>query len=137
MSEQRIIKFRIYMKSEKRMLYNPYVQDIQGNRDQINDFFNGKNNKYIWMQYTGLKDKTGKDIYEGDIISYKYFKGFSGVEKEIRAEVKFQKGSFGFYEYQRADDEYFDTYSLPNTIVIGNIYENKELLEMKDESSDI
>ena len=84
--------------------------------------------EYELMQYTGLKDKNGKEIYEGDVVSYKYLKGFSKITKEIKAEVEFVSGSFGFYEYQREDDEYFNRDNLVDCIVIGNIYENPELL---------
>lgn len=81
----------------------------------------------VVMQYTGLKDKNGKEIYEGDIISYKYYRGFSGGEKEIIAKVEFIDGCFGFYEFVG----YFNRYDLNESKVIGNIYENPELL--KDE----
>lgn len=79
-------------------------------------------------QYTGLKDKNGKEIYEGDIISYKYYKGFSNIEKEIIAKVEFVNGCFGFYEYQNEHDSYFNCFDLTDTTVIGNVYENPELL---------
>ena len=68
------------------------------------------------MQYTGLKDKNGKGIYEGDIVEHEY----NG--KSIRNIVKFEFGAYfagDFYLYRKR-----------NVIeVIGNIYENHELLK--------
>ena len=74
--------------------------------------------RYI-MQYTGLKDSKGREIYEGDIVF--------GVDNEkdiTRAEVKFRFGGFEpfthYIESRRMDEV--------NCEVIGNIYENPELL---------
>jgi uncharacterized phage protein (TIGR01671 family) len=76
----------------------------------------------ILMQYTGLKDKNGKGIYEGDIIQEKYGNEF-GVGK-----VVFEDGAFWVHF---SDDEYLligcDS---EETEVLGNIYENPELLEV-------
>ena len=72
------------------------------------------------MQYTGLKDMKGKEIYEGDIL----FESFS--EKYFK--VVFENGSF------RAEvDEYsLDLEDYAHICeVVGNIYENPELMEDK------
>jgi len=71
----------------------------------------GKNSEYIPMQFTGLKDKNVKEIYEGDIIKEGYH------EKYGRRIVKWEDD--GFNLFQGGDNSWE---------VIGNIYENPELL---------
>lgn len=70
------------------------------------------------MQWTGLKDTWGDEIYEGDIIRGLYDTGIIGYEW-VRAEVKYDLLE-GFQLAQ------FDLNSIE---IIGNIYENPELLE--------
>jgi len=74
------------------------------------------------MQYTGLKDKNGKEIYEGDIIK-NYSKSF-GAEF-VTKEVKFTEFLLNYgYEHYEMGEISEDTYE-----VIGNIYENPELIK--------
>jgi uncharacterized phage protein (TIGR01671 family) len=75
-----------------------------------NSFKNDKNDRHILMQYTGLKDKNEKEIYEGDIVIPQY-NGFSAFE------VKFEKGKYNIADFKTDECE-----------VIGNIFENVDLL---------
>jgi len=72
--------------------------------------------KFIFLQYTGLKDRNDKEIYEGDIIKVSPLKDFKSV-------VEFDNGMFGYEDI--TNFFMIDT----NCEVIGNIYENKELLK--------
>lgn len=82
----------------------------------------------IVMQYTGIKDKNGFEIYEGDIITGV----FSGNPK-----VKIS-GAVSFWEKGLAwavavhDGSAYMLASVDNIEVIGNIYENPDLLEAKE-----
>ena len=99
--------------------------------------FRGKGNsvgRYVLSktvgQYTGLTDKNGKKIFEGDIV-----KGLFLFGMEIYSEVSFRDGSFGLKWY-RGDVLEFNAFtSICNVVyeVVGNVYDNPELLEKKTE----
>ena len=114
----REIKFRAWNKQTRRM------EDVR----QINFFdsemLNGNSEWYSLrhtelLQYTGLQDKNGIEIYEGDIVSWK-----NKDEDTLKyAKVFFEDGAFRLY------NTYFELKSYENLAVIGNIYENPKLLE--------
>ena len=77
------------------------------------------------MQYTGLKDKNDKEIYEGDIIFAKMM-SISPIGTYVK--VVFDKGSFQV-EDKKGDRCWNDYLIMINGEVIGNVYENPELYE--------
>ena len=107
----RVIKLRVWDVSDERMYYNvTNISDING---------------YI-MQWTGLLDKNGREIYEGDIVRGKY--GKNGIVKNY--EIRWLIGHFAAVDRNNiTGDEHYYPIGLLEGEVIGNIYENPELLE--------
>ena len=109
------IKFRAWVneKLEYDIIW-PYIEDVQ-----LQEFFNDE--RFKLMQYTGLKDKQGKEIYEGDIVELQE-KHWSLSWGPVEV-VSFENGCF--YPWGIGDWEYpSEAY-----LVIGNIYENPELMK--------
>jgi len=133
----REIKFRAWDKKNKEWL-NPNTIGINLNGKGIapdETWLEHDPSNIALMQFTGLHDKNGKEIWEGDIVKYKYGMKISDEEEEP-GEVEeyiepiiFQEGTFypipcGYYP-----DDYWYGYKYYDFKVIGNIYENPELLE--------
>lgn len=111
-------KFNMYDKKEKA-----YIRNIH-NAFELNDCF--KNDDFIVLQHTNKTDKNGKTIVEGDII---YKKGSKNWKNEkLLSKVIWSSDSAAFM----ISDEN-GLHQMPmnsnNIEILGNIYENKELLE--------
>ena len=116
------IKFRAWHKHDKRMMFRGLFDRNWYTESKVGKCIDGihpsdKNNVEI-MQYTGLKDVNNVEIYEGDIIPFENYK----LECIIAEDgVWFENDKLTF----RYDD--LEKYGEP-VKVIGNIYENPELL---------
>jgi len=108
----REIKFRIWDKINRM-----WLRCFNVNLFDIGDLPNVE-----LMQYTGLKDKNGKEIYEGDIVI------LNDAEEENRCVVKYKYGSYILIDGDLRED-LSNVESHKFLEVVGNIYENKNLLE--------
>jgi len=117
---------RVWDDVAKRMSYSKIelFDDMLGFR-----FEHFETDEPIFMQYTGLKDKNGRKIYEGDILKidddwekWGFASGFVGY-------VIYDQGSFKLKEGEIYAPAYrLDSSAEEGATVIGNIYENPELL---------
>ena len=105
----REIKFRTFYKDE-----NILYRDVDINSECLPIY----DENVVIMQYTGLKDKNCVEIYEGDIVKGNYLRGIGVVE--------WNKYFCKFDISHRMNISLSDEFE-----VIGNIYENTELLESK------
>lgn len=124
----REIKFRAWDKDENRFWYFA-LQDILNRKMSYRGSWDDKILKSIKQQYIELKDKNGKEIYEGDIL---VISGYSYEEPEFECcgEVKYVNCGYCIEdegEFVNISD-FRGSYT---TIfkVVGNVYENPELLE--------
>lgn len=158
----REIKFRSW--DGVRMFHSFNEYDQQGEIHQLEQFFQQlqigkdfKDKNYILMQFTGLTDKNGKEVFEDDIVKCSYFKmsvgenlGATEVDAELTGLITFNDLSLcvsnivgkkwshytgfavgeGSCEYTYLHDVYEGSTECEMGIeVIGNIYENPELLK--------
>lgn len=122
----REIKFRTWNKSESEMYYNAELTyDFGMNGSSVmEESFGGiiTNDDFILMQYTGVKDINGKEIYEGDIVEYFSQSAIGyGVKKYIINYTFNAEWALGNHWLLSRKWRYCE--------VIGNKFENPELLK--------
>lgn len=121
----RDIKFRAWCETEKHM----YNWNNLLNQNLKNIFTITKSCGYNLMQYTGLKDKNGKEIYEGDIIEWTTH---SGHKYKFSVKYSNKYAQYIIVNTKGISMEYEPLGDFENIEVIGNIYNNPELLEEKE-----
>ena len=139
MKKSRLIKFRVWDKESKYMdnwdkLQSPLLT-LDGQLVTTHKYITGtvpvSPDKYILMQFTGLLDRNGKEIYEGDIVRVQ-----DHFQTVFVKEVLYEQDAFVIRGTEKdnvgmsVDSEWSQRLSgLRQIEVIGNIYENKELLK--------
>ena len=122
--KNRELKFRIWSLQEQPEWEVPKVKTFITNtyevyNPRLNDIF--KDKRVVFQQYTGLKDKNGKEIYEGDIVIYT-------INKKTYMSVVMWE-NFGW-----VTRDYPEGSTIPLTTgieytIIGNIFENSHVLK--------
>lgn len=127
--ENRNYKFRAWDKNKKKIIHNPIINDIDTATNYIglNDLFEKYRERgFEIVQFTGLLDKLGKEIYEGDILEIEH----ESIERKYKTlhfvEWVKDEAVYGLFvpKHERCCE--LPTYG--EYIVIGNIYENSTLL---------
>jgi len=122
------IKLRAWDRDNKKMIYFDGITFWEDNKfwgqtENNQSLWRGTYKNLILMQYTGLKDKNEKEIYEGDIVEHKHRrKDWKEIIK--KGIVTYRCPSFIFAK--DFSNTIIDYYGLS---VIGNIHENPELIK--------
>lgn len=120
----REIKFRAWNKEENLMISNPYINEAGYLNEDIAQM---QDNGLILMQYTGLKDKNGVEIYEEDIVKCSELPNITGKPLYNPDNLVFE------VKYNSPYIDPFAQFIVADSEVIGNIHETPELLkEAKD-----
>lgn len=126
------INKKFWSKDDERKVFFPITDDMIMYFNFENDYYEEILDKNIEiLQYTGLKDKNGKEIYEGDILKYKdpYDKRFKHISP---VEYLKTQASFGILDIYGNTIPLYKLTANNYLQVVGNIYENKDLLEVKE-----
>ena len=131
----RKIKFRAWNEvSEKMLNWNDFLDT-----NMKNTFIAPESTGLILMQYTGLHDENGKEIYENDIVEFSYDIFTGNFDTKLgRGTIEFIDGAFYIKPFEIeckkiediANGECFLLYTvnIDTLEIIGNIYDNPELL---------
>jgi len=118
----RIIKFKAWDKKDKVMIV---PNGLTNPLNRLND------DRYIHLQFTGLPDKNGKEIYEGDILKTSVMHGMPAVIGVMEWHArKAQFGVTAYVEQELPKNIEVNVNSSQNNYpeIIGNIFENPEII---------
>jgi uncharacterized phage protein (TIGR01671 family) len=123
------IRFRVWTLNQTIGRWE--LQDVTGNRIYLHELD-------VIMQYTGVFDKHGKEICDGDIVSQEYVDDIDDNFKTTLAKrigmVYWAQGHGGF-AIEWTDEQCDFTLNIPNLEIIGNTCKNLELLARKKQTT--
>ena len=135
MARMRELEFRAWWKDTKRFLdCDEWYMTCSGAKYLHYAVMPYKDDNFIIEQYTGIKDKNGKEIYEGDIVSEEF--EYGGEKTKTIRQVRWCDDECAFELHYvsgfKVDDCSLYADDEEDYEVIGNIHEHQELLEAKD-----
>ena len=123
----RELKFRAWDEEEKRFWYFT-LEDVLKRNMNYKGSWDEKILKGEKQQYTNLKDENGKEIYEGDILKVKSDDGTINLYVKYDTDM----GEYLLIKEEEWEDSLYGCMCFNEVEVVGNIYENEDLLKQND-----
>ena len=143
---KRTIKFRAWHKVEKKLCpidvlttKGAFLIGVANGPDELTNggkmiIISPKDGRFCMnedielMQFTGLHDKNGREIYEGDIVRFEAWEQFHDIMRIDTVAVEYREYGFTPFIWHTAVGDGWYNYEIENPEVIGNIWQNPELL---------
>ena len=130
----REIKFRAWEEESKQMITEPEFIQVCTEKSYavfVESWGEWATKGFVLMQFTGLKDKNGREIYEGDIIRYIAWTRFHEDSFPVIAKVEYREKECGFSPmicHTEVEDGFYN-YEIEDIEVIGNVWETPEAIK--------